>query len=164
MKKIFTLLVLLAIVVIATNYKSTTVNALEDNTAYNLISTSKTQLDDGTYMIISIYDSINTSRANVFTKNGQAVATNYNSSDEVLWTYTLNATYEVNTGISAVCTSANYVIDINDSNWKFSDGNAYYSSNVAYGVGVFKHKILFITTQTVNIDLALTCDVNGNLS
>lgn len=76
MKKIFTLLVLLAIVVIATNYKSTTVNALEDNTAYNLISTSKTQLDDGTYMIISIYDSINASRANVFTKNGQAVATN----------------------------------------------------------------------------------------
>lgn len=33
-----------------------------------------------------------------------------------------------------------------------------------YADFVFKHKTLFITTQTVERSLTLTCDPNGNLS
>lgn len=166
MRKVSLLFLFIVLSLTIINYKPLIVKADKINNDYILISTDKIDLADGTYIIFTTYEAVNntSTRSNVFTKKGQKVATNYNSDNELLWTYTLNATYKVTYGISTYYTSANYATDIKNSNWKFSDGDAYFSANTAYGVGVFKYKLLLITADTVDINLSLTCDVNGNLS
>ena len=126
--------------------------------------------DDGSYIVYSIKEfNSYAPRSNEiikdsYTKTSQKRVTKYGSDGSELWVYVLNATFFIETGISSECLSSSYSTTINDSSWKFSDGNSSFENNVAYGKGVFKNKVLFITTQTVNIDIALTCDVNGNLS
>ena len=46
----------------------------------------------------------------------------------------------------------------------FTEENTYAARNVAHGKGVFKRKVLFVTVEEHNIDITVTCDVNGNLS
>lgn len=82
----------------------------------------------------------------------------------VEWTYTLTATFRYVPGAYAVCDEASYSVKINDNDWTFSNGSATYSGNVAYGKGTFVKKVLGITVKTVDIDISLTCDKNGNIT
>ena len=126
----------------------------------------KIYLDDGGYIIITTTqytDDSGLSRATT-SYSKTKTATNYDSNDQVAWQYVLSCTFSVNEGVSATCTSATYTYDIYDTHWSFSDGNSYSSGNTGYGEGLFRRKILFITTSNVTIDLKLTCDVYGNIS
>ena len=126
--------------------------------------TTITYLDDGSYIVKTITSIPSQTRATTFTKSGNIVASHYSGDDELLWQYTLYADFEVVSGVSAVCTNARYVQNIYASGWSFSDGQATASGDTAYGAGIFKKKVLFITTSTVEIDLNIVCDVYGNLS
>lgn len=89
----------------------------------------------------------------------------YKDSDgNVDWEYKLTATFSYEYGVSSTCTKVSYTKTINDSGWSFSDGSATKSGNVATGKGTFKYKVLFITTQTRNVNITLTCDKYGNVT
>lgn len=126
-----------------------------------------TYLDDGSYIVISgvmIMEYKATSTRSVNTVNAGNTATCYSEDDEVLWTYTLHASFTYEPGVSVVCTNAWYEQNIYGRGWKFSDGAATAGSDYARGVGIFRHKVLFITNQTDHVDLYIFCDSYGNLS
>lgn len=89
----------------------------------------------------------------------------YTSSDGVLqWEYTLYGTFSYVYGKSSTCIDASYTQTIYESDWTFSDGAAIKSGNTAIGNGNFKLKFFFVTVQTYEIDISLTCDVYGNVT
>ena len=67
-------------------------------------------------------------------------------------------------GKSSTCIDASYTQTIYESDWTFSDGAAIKSGNTAIGNGNFKLKFFFVTVQTYEIDISLTCDVYGNVT
>lgn len=142
------------------------IHAVSINQPTKIIFSNKIILENGDYIIEEIVEITNsiTTFSETYNKTGAKRVTKYDSNDNISWIYILNASFTITTDVSSQCTSATYSTTINDSNWKFSNGNAYYQNNIAYGTGVFKHKVLFITTQNYNIDLSLTCDLNGNLT
>ena len=151
------------------NANALEINYLESNDLdMLLISTDRQTFEDGSYVVTTLYEYNDTqisSLSSTITKDGEAKVNFYNSSNVLEWTYTLYASFDIVEGESAVCTNANYKYSISKSNWKFSDGNAYYEDNVAYGKGTFKYKMLgFITSNTRNINISITCDNYGNLT
>lgn len=91
-------------------------------------------------------------------------ATYKDSNGNVDWEFKLTATFSYEYGVSATCTNASYSKTINDSSWSFSNGSATKSGSIATGKGTFTHKVLFITTQTQNVTVTLTCDKYGNVT
>lgn len=126
-------------------------------------------LDDGSYITTELREEISDVSDSVLrsvslTKKGSKTVTYYDNNGNISWKYILTGEFSVVEGMSAICTNSTYTENIYDNDWSFSNGSATKSVNVAYGVGTFKKKLLFITTKTVNIDISITCDANGNLS
>lgn len=127
-----------------------------------------TYLDDGDYIITSLTfgaELVNSQRAtNSITKTGTKTVSYYNDDNELEWEYILTGTFTVNPGVSSVCTNASYSTQIHSNKWSFSDANTYTENNVAHGQGLFKKKVLLITTKKINVDVFITCDINGNFT
>lgn len=165
-KRIFSIL-LIFIFIFALTPSAFAVNdiTLDDQKSSEII-----YLDNGSYITITFTTqevspfSLATTDSKSFTKTGNRVATCYDKNNNLAWEYTLFAEFSVVEGVSATCTSATYTQTIYQNDWSFSNGNASKSGNTAYGVGTFKRKVLFITAETANIDLYISCDVYGNLS
>ena len=127
-------------------------------------------LDNGSYITITLITedisplSLASTDSTSFTKTGNKVVACNDKNGNLEWEYTLFAEFSVVEGISATCTSATYTQTIYANDWSFSNGNATKSGNTAYGVWTFKRKVLFVTTNTSNIDISISCDVYGNLS
>lgn len=126
--------------------------------------------DNGSYITITliIQDTspwaLTSSRSTSFTRTGRKLVTSSDKDGNLEWEYTLYGEFSVVEGVSATCTSATYSQTIYQDNWSFSNGDATKSGNTAYGTGTFKRKVLFITVDTMNIDINLSCDIYGNLS
>lgn len=123
--------------------------------------------EDGSYLTISpvtIIEETTNARATASTKTGAKDVTRTKSNGDLAWKYTLTATFSYVSGTSSTCTSASYTKNIYDTSWEFSNGSATKSGNVATGKGTFKDKVLFVTTQTQNINITITCDTYGNLT
>lgn len=125
-----------------------------------------TYYDDGSYTITTIefIEQPSNVRSVSRTIEGKKIIDFYDSSDELVWTYTLIGHFNVVIGESSSCFYSTYSYTIYDSKWSLTAHNNYCSDNVAYGTATFKKKVLLITTNTYNIDAKLTCDVNGNFS
>ena len=127
-------------------------------------------LNNGSYITITLIAkdistlSLTSTNSATFTKAGNKVVTCRDKKGNLEWEYTLFAEFSVVENVSATCTSATYSQTIYASDWSFSNGNATKSGNTAYGVGTFKRKVLFVTVDTANIDISISCDVYGNLS
>ncbi len=136
-----------------------------------LISTETETLNDGSYIVYELYEESSKSNNimtyslastyssnSSYTKTGTRTVTKYDSNDKLLWQYVLTATYFVNEGVSATCTSSSYSKTINNTFWKFSNGSTSYSDNTAYGKGKFTYKVLWLfSSDTINIDIELSC-------
>lgn len=124
--------------------------------------------DDGSSITISpVYNDSNpqnNTRATTKTTSGNKDAIFKDSDGNIEWKYTLSASFSYVSGVSSTCTNCSYSTTTNDSSWTFSDGSATKSGNVATGKGKYVKKILFITVNTYNIDIHITCDTYGNLS
>ena len=136
-----------------------------------VVSTETVYLDDGSTLTITTKVNQHQFVSNMATyasSGSRFVSGNKevkNEKDgELIWKYVLTGEYTVVDGVSSVCTNAYYTYTINDSKWSINDPSTSYSDNVAYGYCVFKKKVLFITTNTITVDISLTCDVNGVLS
>ncbi len=127
-------------------------------------------LDNGSYITVKFITqditplSLMSTNSTSFTKTGNKVVTCNDKNGNLEWEYTLFAEFEVIEGISVTCTSSTYSQTIYANDWSFSNGSATKSGNTAYGVGTFKRKILFVTVDTANIDISISCNVYGNLS
>lgn len=127
-------------------------------------------LDNGSYITITLVTqdiyplSLSSTNSTPFTKTGNKVVACNDKNGNLEWEYTLFAEFSVVEGVSATCTSATYTQTIYAKDWSFSNGNATKSGNTAYGIGTFKQKFLFVTIETANIDISISCDVYGNLS
>lgn len=153
--------------VFAVNIDRYTLNSEQNHSI--LIDDETEYYDDGSYTEYKTYlvENNNALSSNLglqYNKTGERIVTNYDAKNNVQWIYTLTAEYLIEDGVSVVCVNARYSTTIYNNNWKFSDGSSSYSSNTAYGNGKFTHKILFITTKTITIDIVLSCDKYGNLS
>lgn len=120
--------------------------------------------EDGSYTVISAVEKVETAMTRAATKTtaGKVSAINYTSDGEQNWIYTLIGHFTYEEGVSCVCTNSTYTTSITGSGWKFYDPSNTWSDNAAYGYGVFKHKVLFITNNTVTVDLRIRCDSYGN--
>lgn len=119
-------------------------------------------LDDGGYLLISPVREVEAGNRTTITRARDV--THYDSDDEVEWKYTLTGTFTYTYGVSATCTNAYYTQTINDDSWTFSDGDATRTGATAHGVGTYVKKFWFITIQTINVDISLTCDIYGNVT
>lgn len=166
MKKI--LVALLSILFIMNTFSQTTNAATPDvlTEDYEIISQETEYFSDGTSMTITISEEEISSlpRATTYTKSGTKSYTLKNSDGDVLWTFTVKGTFSVNSGVSATCTGTSYSTSNLASGWELDSASTYASSNKAIGDATFKHKTLFITTDTKSCHVTLTCDENGNLS
>lgn len=140
----------------------------ETQSSQSIVNTSTEYilLDDGGYIKIELVvsDSPQT-RASTFTKTGSKFVTNYDSDDNIIWQYTLTGSFLVESGVSATCTDSTYSTVSNSISWTFSNCSATRSGNEAFGVGTVKRKtLLLFVVETVDIDISIKCDVNGQLS
>lgn len=118
--------------------------------------------EDGSYSITTLTEDYNNSRA--YTKSGSKTYTHYNSSNEVQWTYTINATFSYTPGVSSTCTGVSDGYSITNNSWHIDSHSCWRSGNTAYGTVTMKYKTLGVTIQTITKDISLSCDSNGNLS
>ncbi len=117
--------------------------------------------DDGSYLVTTITEEVNNSRAT--TKTGSKTATHKNSDGETLWTYKVTGTFSY-TGSSSTCTAVSDSYTISNDNWHMSSHSCSKSGNKASGTVTMKYKVLGITTKTVSKDVSLTCSATGVLS
>lgn len=137
------------------------ISSLNTQNEFLLLSTSYN--DDGSYFVTTL-ENITTSRSTTQTITGRKNIHLYNSSDELVWTYTIIGTFSLVKGVSVQCTNSTYSSVIYDDAWSLTSHNNYCSGNIAYGTATYKKKVLFITTNTYDINAELGCDINGNLS
>ncbi|MEE0928970.1 MAG: hypothetical protein UIG59_07230 [Acutalibacteraceae bacterium] len=147
--------------------QSVNVNAETHNTTTEqVVSTTTAYLDDGTIIEIIIYEEFQNVMpiSNTYTKTGIKTYNCKNSDGTVLWWFKLSGQFDVNEGVSSVCTSSWYSHSILNNNWSLKSASTSESSNKAMAEATFIRKVLFITAETKDISLTLTCDKNGNLS
>ncbi len=166
MKKILT--ALLSIMIITNTLLLPANAAMPDPVAddFEIVSENTEYFSDGTSVTITVSQLKNSTatRGTTYTKSGTKSYTLRNESGAILWVFTLKGTFKVNSGVSATCTSTSYSTSNLASGWELDSASTYASGNKAIGDATFKHKTLFITTDTKSCHVVLTCDANGNLS
>ncbi len=144
-------------------------NAYSDAIESTIISDgSKVILyEDGTSLTITaprIIATMSTPSKSLQTITAQIDTTFADSNGETEWIYTLTCTFSYEYGVSSVCTNASYTQTIYKGNWTFSNGATSISGNRGNGTGLFEKKFLFITVQSINVQLTLACDIYGNVT
>lgn len=122
--------------------------------------------EDGSYTVTTIKQSpakALSAYSAVYTKIGEKHVDLFSSDDELQWEYTLIGTFQVNEGVSAVCTNSTYSSKIHVSGWSLITHDNTYSNNIARGTATYKKKVLFITTNTHDVEVAIGCDKYGNV-
>ena len=129
-----------------------------------VISETVEYFEDGSSIITTVYENVSPkARANK-TVSGSKSRTAKNSSGEILWKFTVNGTFSVNSGVSATCTSSSYSAGNFSGGWELKTATASRSGNKAIAEGTLQQKILFVVTDTAQCRITLQCDANGTLS
>ncbi len=76
---------------------------------------------------------------------------------------TLTGSFTYN-GTNSSCTGASCNVTIYNSSWSTKSVNAYTSGNSAIADVAIERKFLFITLETINFSITLSCDRYGNLT
>ena len=132
-------------------------------TPNQLIAKEISYLNDGSYFETFIYENSGVeTRANK-TKTGTKTTT-YNDADgKVLWYVSVTGSFTY-TGSSSKCTSASVKAESYNSYWKISNRYSSYSGNKARGKATAKLYYGPLPAATINEEVVLSCDSNGNLS
>lgn len=165
MKRIF--IFILCLFIFVTVFSTTSLAATYGNNVPNIdeviISETIEVLDDGSSIVITISQVPNTMRA-TNTVSGTKTYSGRNSDGEILWQFKVHGTFTVNEGVSATCTNVSHSYSLPSSSWNYVSGESYKTGNKAIGHGKFNRKMLFVTVETRECDVTLSCDVNGVLS
>ena len=131
-----------------------------------IVSESVEYFADGSSITTTITQNISdiSTLATTKTVSGSKIKTIKNSNGDILFKFKIDATFSVTVGTSATCTSVSCSASDCTNGWELDSYTTSKSGNTASATGVFKKKTLFITTQTQEIPISLSCDVNGVLS
>lgn len=166
MKKLLTLLT--TAIMLTTFLSGVSIYACAEtaDTAHEkIISETTKYFEDGSSVtIIVIEEPATLARERIYSKSGSKHYVFLDKDKVELWRFTVNGTFTVNPGISAICTEDSYNISISDDAWRNESASTYHYENQAIGDAVFIEKLLFITIDTQNCNVILTCDSDGNLS
>ncbi|MBE6810183.1 MAG: hypothetical protein E7521_03890 [Ruminococcaceae bacterium] len=102
--------------------------------------------------------------SSTYNLTGSKTKTGKDSSGNVLYKFKITGTFLVNEGVSATCTAVSCSASDCNYGWELDSSTTSKSGNTAHATGVFKKKTLFITTQTIELPISLSCDKNGVLS
>ena len=151
---------------IGTNVFASTLAETADTSADGVIVNETIEyLPDGSSIVITVIDETSIMPlATTFTKTGSKVYSARNPDGVIMWQFTVHGTFSVNSGVSATCTAASHSINIVEDAWQNQSASTSRSGNKAIGNATFIKKLLFITVDTKDIQVTLTCDSNGNLS
>lgn len=129
---------------------------------------------DGSYMVTYIeldddgLDSSNQARATGnYEVGGTKAVEYYDTADNLDWKVKVAGVFLIvpsNSLQSGMCQSSDLTYNIYDSSWHIYNIVEQVITNNACGRCTMKSKFLGITTQTVNVEINLTCDYEGNLS
>lgn len=159
MKKLICILTLFVMTI------ATPCNIVSANCKSSVISVTKEYLEDGSYLLITVSEDTPIASYSTTSSKSGAKSTSYVSSDGIVqWSFTVHGTFQLNPGVSVSCNASSYSYNISNSSWHLESASASYSGNQACASATFNKKVLFIKTDTVNANVTLTCDVNGNLS
>ncbi len=140
-----------------------------ENDEWNILSDGSKVIyfNDGSSLTVSapviIATEYDQSRS-IQTKTAQISTSVKDSNGEYEWLYTLTCVFSYEYGISSTCTNAYYNQTIYKGNWTFSNGATNISGNRGTGTGLYTEKFLFITIQSINVNLTLACDIYGNVT
>lgn len=165
MKKFLFIIFALTLCLFAISFEKQNVSANAD-TLGDLISSEIEYFEDGSYLVTEYYSYTENlaARSNTRTVLHTVTATQYSATNKVLWEFILTGGWYVNDGISVMAMSSVIDYPVYSNSWSFDDGAATYYDNIVHGGGVFRHKLLGITTKTVTIDFNLVCDLYGNVT
>lgn len=130
-----------------------------------VVSETTEYLPDGSSVTTIVVDETTVAtRASAYTKTGSKYSIFRNKDGAELLRLTVNGTFSVNSGVSATCTNVSHSVKITDTAWQNESASSRKSGNQAIASGKFIRKMLFITVDTQEVTVTLTCDKNGNLS
>lgn len=166
MKKIMsiTLTIFIFVSLFSFNISAITYNEIAENEI--LISETTEYFSDGFSITTTIIQQISDIETLSTTKtvSGSKIRTVKNANNEVLYKFKINGTFSVNIGVSATCTAVSCSASDLASGWSLDSSITSKTGNTANAMGIFKKKVLLITTQTVETPISLACDANGVLS
>ena len=128
-----------------------------------VISETIEQLEDGSYLIVSLTEEKTSNLRATSTKTGSKTFTLYNSNDEKLVEMKLTATFSY-TGSSATCTNVAPTFTVYNSNWRVTKSTGTKSGNKGIGEFIAKKYTFGINTQTIEESITITCSNTGVLS
>ena len=129
-----------------------------------IVIQSSQALPDGNYLTITVSEIPVLNKASVYQKSGNKTYTLKSSNNEILWTFTVSATFSVTSGVRSECVGVTHSYSIYNTNWKYSTGHSAYSGNKATASGTFIQKLLGVVIDTHSCTVTLSCDKNGVLS
>lgn len=134
----------------------------EEAQGTNIVSTSTTYFEDGSYCITTIteYPSVFNTRTAEQQKTGTKMYACFDSSGSQLFSLTVHGTFTYN-GTAAKATAASYSYTVDSALWGFSSGSASCSGATAAATADFK-LLGFLSTKT--LDASLSCSPIGTLS
>lgn len=166
MKKLLALLMTVALLTVGFSSISISARAETDAAAQEKIIYETTEyFEDGSSVTIIVTEESTTlARTSSYSKSGSKHYIFFDKDKVELWRFSVHGTFTVNPGLSSTCTEDSSSISISDDAWQTESSSTYHSGNQAIGNAVFIKKLLFITIDTQNCNVVLTCDSNGNLS
>lgn len=166
MKRLLSMILALAFLftLFSFNISAATYDKLSENEI--VISETTEYFEDGSSITTTITQQINNGISPMATKtvSGSKIKTIKNADGDVLYKFKINGTFNVNVGVSATCTAVSCSASDLAIGWSLDSSTTSKSGNIAKATGIFKYKVLLITTQTVEIPVSLSCDENGVLS
>lgn len=156
---------ILSVILSAVALMTVTFTANADSEIAVPISEETVYFSDGSFATVALYES-NTAAvySDTYTKSGSKVYAMKDKDGNVLWKFTLKGSFKVNSGVSAVCTSATYSSKIENGNWSLKTATASKTSNKAVGDATYQLKVLLIIKSEKSCHLELKCDKNGVIS
>lgn len=166
MKKFLSIILTTVILVSLFSFNASAVSYDKSATNEIVISETTEYFEDGTSITTTITQYVNniSTLATTKTVSGSKTRTVKNADNEVLYKFKINGTFSVTVGVSATCTAVSCSASDLASGWSLDSSITSKSGNTANAMGIFKKKVLLITTQTVETPIALSCDANGVLS
>lgn len=161
--------IILSVVVFITMFGLNVSAVTYDKTIPNevIISETTEYFADGSSITTTITQIVNDSENQIrATRNvtGSKIRTVKNSGGNVLYKFKITATFSVNEGVSATCTAVSCSASDLASGWSLDSYSTSKSGNTARATGIFKYKVLGITTQNIETPNTLTCSTTGTLS
>lgn len=129
-----------------------------------LVSESVEYYEDGSSLVISVYEETVQTRSNLYNRVGRKDYKYRDANGTVLWTFAVTGEFRVLEGASVTCISASCSAEVFHEAWVCTRKYAETSGSWAIANGEFERSLLGIVIDRDTVQVSLTCDVYGNLS